>query len=380
MGDAGRFTWQGPEAVERRIERDQQRVKQAISGLVDPANLRTLVLAGGYGRGEGGFRWRGGVPAPFNDYDYFIVVGNLGRPAMRRLRRSLQALGHRLSSELGLEVDFAALEERRLHRLPVCTMYSELKWAHRALLGDPRCLQAIPGPDPSELPLAEATRTLLNRGALLLMNEIDLRRDAPAGTERFERYLCKAILASGEALLAKDGRYHPLLAVRQARLAERDTSLPPGFLSLHQGAMDYKFGSRDTAVALDTPLARQRAAVAAWSGALAALESRRLGTRVGDWTSHALASVPKGQGKAGVAGMLRHIALHVASPRRRRWLREPLRCVHHPRERLIAALPLLLETQSDAAPVPAARALGVADYAGWNAVAEAFLEAWPRYC
>jgi len=380
MREPGCFTWQGPAAVERRIGRDQQVVAQAVSGLVDPAALRTLVLAGGYGRGEGGFRWRDGVPVPFNDYDYFVVVSGIGHRAMRRLRRALQSLGHRLSAELGLEVDLAALDEHQLHRLPVCTMYSELKWGHRALLGDPGCLQAIPGPDPSQLPLSEAARTLLNRGALLLMNEIDLRRGEMKDGERFERYLCKAILASGEALLAKDGRYHPLAAVRQERLANAAGSLPAGFIALHQNAMAYKFGARDTAVALSMPGKRQRAAVAAWSSAFAALESRRLGIEVDDWMAQAAAGVPKGQGRDGWIGVLWHVALHAAYPRRRRWLRDIARCTRHPRERLIAALPLLLETHDDVLPVVAARALGVADDSSWRGAADAFLAAWPRYC
>ena len=380
MREAGCFTWQGPAAVELRIERDQRTVAQAVSGLVEPAALRALVLAGGYGRGEGGFRWHDGVPLPFNDYDYFLIVSGIGPRAMRRLRQGLRSLGHRLSAELGLEVDFAALEERRLHRLPVCMMYSELKWGHRALLGDSSCLQAIPGPAPSELPLSEAARTLLNRGALLLMNEIDLRGGTIPDAERFERYLCKAILAGGEALLAKDGLYHPLLSVRQARLADTTGSLPAGFLELHRGAMDYKFGARDTAVALATPRERQQVAVAAWSSAFAALESRRLGRTFSDWTAQAPASVPKGQGRAGWTGVLRHLALHAAFPHRSRWLRDMTRCAYHPRERLIAALPLLLEERGEAAPVAAARALGVADDAAWCVAAGAFLEAWPRYC
>lgn len=380
MREPGRFTWQGPAAVELRIGRDQQAVAQAVSDLVEPAALRTLVLAGGYGRGEGGFRWRDGVPVPFNDYDYFVVVGGLGRRAMRRLRHALHSLGHCLSAELGLEVDLAALDERRLHRLPACTMYSELKWGHRALLGDPGCLKAIPGPEPSQLPLSEAARTLLNRGALLLMNEIDLRGGVMKDEERFERYLCKAILASGEALLAKDGRYHPLAAVRQERLAETVASLPPGFLELHQDAMAYKFGARDTALARPTPHERQEAAVAAWSSAFAALESRRLGVTVGDWKAQAAAGVPKGQGRDGWTGVLWHVALHAAYPQRHRWLRDIGRCTRHPRERLIAALPLLLEAQGDAVPVDATRALGVADDGSWRAAADAFLAAWPRYC
>ena len=382
MHEPARYTWLGPVEVEDRIDLDQQRVRSAVQGAVDPDMLRALILAGGYGRGEGGYRWLDGQPLPFNDYDYFLVVSGVGRRALRRLRDRLAALGHQLSAELGLEVDFAVLAEERLPDLPPCMMYSELKWRHRTLAGDSSCLQAIRSPAPDKLPLAESTRTMLNRGALLLMNERSLRSKQPltaSGEEQFERYLAKAILASGEALLASQGSYHPVLQVRQERLAAQLAGTTPGFLDLHGQAAEFKYGARSTVGGGPDRAARQEEAVAAWRHALRILESRRLSAQLGDWPGYAAADVSKGQSLRGRSAPLKHILLHAIDGRRMAWLRDPARLTRHPRERLIAALPLLLQAANDEVPAPAKAALGLTASADWMQTAATFLRAWCRY-
>jgi hypothetical protein len=383
MRESQRYTWLGPAEVEHRIDRDQLRVRSAVEGLVEPPMLRALILAGGYGRGEGGYRWADGQPLPFNDYDYFIVVSRVGRRALRRLRERLAVLGHQLSAELGLEVDFAVLAEERLPHLPHCLMYSELKWRHRTLVGDSSCLQAIRSPAPDKLPLAESTRTMLNRGALLLMNEYSLRNKeslTASGEEQFERYLAKAILASGEALLASKGNYHPALQIRQLRLSTQLGESGRGFLDLHGQAVEFKYGARSTVGGGPDRKARQREAVAAWRHGLSVLESSRLSARLGDWPDYAAAGIDKGQSLRGRAAPLKHILLHAVDGRRMAWLRDPSRLTRHPRERLIAALPLLLQTPGCEVPAKVKAALGVAVSADWVQTTETFLRAWRRYC
>lgn len=383
MHEPQRYTWLGPLEVERRIDRDQRRVRSAVEALVEPPMLRALILAGGYGRGEGGYRWADGQPLPFNDYDYFVVVSRVGRRALRRLRERLAMLGHQLSAEFGLEVDFAVLAEERLPHLPPCLMYSELKWRHRTLAGDSSCLQAIRSPAPGKLPLAESTRTMLNRGTLLLMNECSLRNSEPltaSGEEQFERYLAKAILASGEALLASRGDYHPALQIRQLRLATLLRGSGGRFLDLHGQAVEFKYGARSTVGDGPDREARQHEAVAAWRHGLRVLESSRLSATLGDWPDYAAASIDKGQSLRGRAASLKHILLHAIDGRRMAWLRDPARLSRHPRERLIASLPLLLQAAGDRVPARARAALGLPASAGWAQAVEVFLGAWRRYC
>lgn len=383
MREEDGYTWGGPAAVERRIARDQERVASAVLLHVEPRHLAALVLAGGYGRGEGGWRWERGDPVPFNDYDYFVVVRGMGLRRRRDLAHRLDALGHELSQELGLEVDFAVLSEDKLARLPCGLMYAELKWRNRCLVGDAACLRHIRSPAPEDLPLGEFTRMMLNRGALLLMNELALA-DGPVGAiedpERFDRYVSKAVIAAGEARLAAAGRYRSSIRSRQLSLAAVCASRDDGFLDLHRWAVHLKYGRRSAPETSEGRHAHQSRGVSAWLGALRELEGRRLGTAIGDWHDYARAEVDKGQSDEGLSSVVKHLALHMRDSRRARWAAQPSRLVRHPRERLLAALPLLLSCDRGTGCQAAASALGEPLHAEWRDLAQAFLASWRRYC
>jgi hypothetical protein len=124
--DQDRYTLAGPDELEQRIARDQQRVCDEVALLLPAARISALVLAGGYGRGEGGYRRDGFSTVPYNDYDYFLVVNGMAAAARKDLNVALHCVAERLGREFGLEVDFAVLESERLARLPACLMFSEL--------------------------------------------------------------------------------------------------------------------------------------------------------------------------------------------------------------------------------------------------------------
>jgi hypothetical protein len=372
-----RYTLAGPDEVERRIAADQQRVTDEVADLLGPPRLVALVLAGGYGRGEGGYRWAGGVAVPYNDYDYFVVVRDCGVRRLRRLRRDLHALGERLGREFGLEVDFAVLAAERL---------AELKWRHRVLTGDARALEPIASPPVSELPLAEFSRMMLNRGALLLLNARELATGAAVrarGCERFLRYLSKGLLAAGDARLAASGRYHPSVDERARRLRE----LPwtgdgrERFLELYELALRIKLGGEPGRVLqAGEPRRLQRLAVHEWLEAYRVLEAERLGRVPESWQTYAAAEVAKGQGGGRWWSPLQHLAHALVAAVSRARLPDPGRVLRHPRERLMAALPLLLEPGVAGQCRLAAEALGAPPDAAWPQLAEVFLADWRSYC
>jgi hypothetical protein len=379
-----RFTVDGPDEVEARIGVDQQRVASAVRAIVPQGALVALVLAGGYGRGEGGYRRSGEHAVPYNDYDYFLVVDGLGRSALALLRRRLHELGEALGPEFGLEVDFAVFESRRLRRLPACLMYSELKWRQRTLLGDPDALSALRSPPVLDLPLAEFSRMMLNRGALLLMNSEALASGAVTAAdarERFLRYISKGVLAAGDARLAAERSYHPSTYERARRVRDwcaQDRSRD-GFAELYAVAVRIKQGGAVDLPADPTTLANlQQRAVDAWLDAFRALESARLGHDVADWGAYSAAAVPKGQGGTGLRRAW-HVLLALRGGTGRAVRAGLSRLLRHPRERIIAALPLLLAT--DPRPgLRAARPLGLPSGTGRHALIEAFFADWRRYC
>ena len=63
-----RYTLSGPPQAEQRIHDDQSRITRAVVEAIPRSKFGALILAGGYGRGEGGYRCRKGRFAPYDDY------------------------------------------------------------------------------------------------------------------------------------------------------------------------------------------------------------------------------------------------------------------------------------------------------------------------
>ena len=152
-----RYTPDGDAAVESRINRDQQLIARAVTELVPSENFRALVLIGGYARGEGGYRHVNGKPEPYNDYDYFVVVGGISQRGLKALKPLLVHLGHSLTATVGVEVDLEILKEELLPKAEYSLMHAEMLWGHRVVAGNQDILSSIPGMPFARLALADLT-------------------------------------------------------------------------------------------------------------------------------------------------------------------------------------------------------------------------------
>lgn len=373
-----RYTLDGDATVEARIARDQSLIADAVQSLVAPPTFVALVLMGGYGRGEGGYCLRHGQPEPYNDYDYFVAVRQTGRSQRRTLQQALAQRAKTLEHEVGVEVDFALLRQERLPKAEYSLMNAEMLWGHRVVAGNPHVLDAMPSMPFARLPRGELTRLLLNRGALLLMNRQRLADGSVLGPERqevFFKYLFKAVLACGDARLAGTGAYHPSYAQKLERLQRMDWSGKASFMELYTQAWEQKFHPDYGRYAAEDAARWQERVVRLWLETLAWFEQQRLGRAFGDWDAYALPSVPKGQGQSrwrNAAIAVRDFGL-AELPRRPRW------CLRYPRERLIAALPLLLSRPDRPASPILADALALPEGASWTQATESFLRLWRRF-
>jgi len=380
-----RYTSDGDAAVEARVARDQALIAAAVTRVLPPPRFRALVLMGGYGRAEGGFVMHEGQPAPFNDYDYFIVVRGMGRAERAALEQTLARVSQELKGKVGVDVDFALLRDESLAKADYSLINAEMLWGHRVVAGDPRVLAAMPAMPFAGLPQAELTRLMLNRGSLLLMNQRRLEAGEALTGQRLEiffKFLFKAVRACGDARLAGNRRYHPAYLTKAERLAGADVAWPgqAEFLGLYDQAMEAKFHPRLARYEAEgaDPRAWQGRMVKLWLDTLAWFEGVRLGRPIPDWEDYASPTLGKGQGRDTLAlpgnlarnlktfgplGLLRHA----------RW------ALRHPRDRLISALPVLLANPGAAASPAVADALGIAAGSPWMAATERFLDLWRRY-
>lgn len=217
-----------------------------------------LILAGGYGRGEGACVITDGKESPYNDFDLFLVVKDpyvLGEKVLE-VTRSYEHM-------LKIEVDIGRpLTLTSIRNLPHQLMWQDLLQSHTVLRGPLDILTShAPSYLSENLPRVEALRLLLNRGSGLVQaiaHRYDMLSD-PSYTlpdeDFIRRNLHKCTLALGDGLLITHGLYAPPLDLRLERLTEAIGSFgidsPELILSLYRQAAAFK--TRPDSIATEQP-------------------------------------------------------------------------------------------------------------------------------
>jgi hypothetical protein len=182
-------------------------------------NLVALILAGGYGRGEGGIVIKNDIEMPYNDLDLILIVKNTGFDFAGLLLPISQEFAQRLE----IHVDFSRpLTVANLKTLPHKLMWQDLLNGHIVLYGPADILSAnMPEYMCSPLPMIEATHLLLNRGAGLIWSFRILHGLTENSEEDFiRRNYFKAALAIGDAILIASGNHQTAYRGRDSRLQE----------------------------------------------------------------------------------------------------------------------------------------------------------------
>ncbi|MEM8998004.1 MAG: hypothetical protein AAGF23_24700 [Acidobacteriota bacterium] len=215
-----RFSALGSVSFERRFSRQLGEMARDLAAAFG-SELEALVLAGGYGGGEGGVEHLGGDERPYNDLDLLPILAS----RRRHVPRKVDVCRREWQRHLGVHVDFSRpLTEAQVARWPHQLLWHDVVSGHRVLWGDgdvvhraaPRHLFDAP-------PAVEATRLLLNRGAGLLeatrRHLLELPRD-PDDRDFVRRNAYKADLAMMDAVLLVHRVYRPRVLERPDRLRE----------------------------------------------------------------------------------------------------------------------------------------------------------------
>lgn len=185
-----RYTVNDSPAVVARIDNDLCKILDAVQR-ADP-HLRSLVLTGGFARGEGATL--AGIPQ--NDYD-LVAIRSIGRP-----HRPYPEIRRELERSIGLHIDLAPVASWRLPWVSRSIFWYETALRGRVLNG-PNLLSKIPIRDPTKIDPKEALRLLVNRSAGLLLSS--------ETTDPYQRKLqaAKALLAALDVRLLATGQFLP---------------------------------------------------------------------------------------------------------------------------------------------------------------------------
>lgn len=257
------------------------RMLDALAGDIETGcsgRFRALILAGGYGRGEGACVIREEKESLYNDLDLFIV---LSTPSA--LPKAVIKTAEKYEHVLGVEVDIGKpLTIESIRCLPHEMMWQDLITGHMVISGDPEILTgSAPAYLFDPLPAVEALRLMLNRGSGLLQAVLAASGVSGDGDQDFiRRNLQKCYLAFGDSLLITHGSYQSAVQRRPALLEKviADRPIPKGnqILKLYEKAVEFKLNP-DSLPSVQPDLQQLISVASLWNELLVYQESVRTG-------------------------------------------------------------------------------------------------------
>ena len=223
----------------------EREVHIVTDGLVEyfKGYAKSVLITGGFGRGEGGIIYENGCYRPVNDYDMVVVVASKKR-LPSELMRGLPAFTLELEKKVSVkQVDVLVLDTFNL-LLPIPTIARyEIKHGNKAMYGKKPSIGSIPL---RFIPLSEGTRYYHSRcGGMLLARLLLDGHGTFSDRERIEYAaieINKACLALGDCYLILHRMYDISYAKRK-ELAEKNKNkinIPAEVLNLYRLAIEDK--------------------------------------------------------------------------------------------------------------------------------------------
>lgn len=235
----------------RWVEKEvQKKVDILIKHVLnDIPETESIILAGGYGRGEGGVKITGKNVELINDFDvYTITEEKISDERLNKAaNKATQEYGYkkvdfkrfvRKNFSNMFYVDLKCIPIKKLEKLPPMIRYYDIKNNSRIIYGkDYRKL--IPDYKPSDIPFGEKLRMLLNRATHLLQYfSIDFfEKISESEKEWLEVFFSKAIMDSAKVIEMVRGEDSPNSMERKNKFKARLAKDPllkdiPNFISL----------------------------------------------------------------------------------------------------------------------------------------------------
>jgi len=339
---SARFTIDGSDSLEQHLAATCKHVRAGVERIIPAGKLKGLVLAGGYGRGEGGVLRENGRDLPYNDMEFFVFVRGSTLINDRLYKAALHKLGESLSHVVGLDVEFKILSTSRLRRSPVSMFYYDLVMGHRWIIGGDELFAGCEHHrDATRIPLHEATRLLFNRCSGLLFANERLAQDnfTAADADFVGRNLAKAQLALGDVVLTMAGRYHWSCLERHRRLQEL-AGADPSLLYHHAAGVAFKLHPQRSTKTREE-LGKEHSALSQLAqNILLQLESRRLEIK---WSTPVEYTTSK-TNKCPEVPLWKNVFIHL----RTRGI--PTGITRYPREHLLHVLVTMLWTERTTKP------------------------------
>jgi hypothetical protein len=218
-----RYTVDGSSELESSIDEVNRRVVEDLHKFISPDQIDALVLAGGYGRGEGGAYIVDGEQRLYNDLDYYLFLKGNKRANEKTFGPRIKAIEAARTPEAQCDVEFKIDSLSQLEKSSVSMFSYDLVARSIIVTGTEDVFQSCSRHlDANAIPHSEATRLLFNRCSGLLFARQRLNKELVSqdDLEFIQRNLAKIELAMGDAILTIQGLYHWSCQERNRRLQD----------------------------------------------------------------------------------------------------------------------------------------------------------------
>lgn len=312
-----KYTVNGDPRIDAKVENDLQRIKTGIKMLMGNA-AEVILVAGGFGRGEGSVVATTQRIRIINDYDIIILLRARGPLSFwcqfRRWNEPLEKLAECLAKDMDMKQIDLAMRSRSYfskRTAPTIEKY-EIRNGHSLLAGRFDPCNLMPNWKGDQIPLFEGTWLFRNRGLGLLIAGcyIDrLGRIDATYRENFAIECNKALLAIGDSVLLLESKYHWSYANRLKIIeGDRFPNVPCGedIVKLYAEALREKLKPEFNRYHLRNPLECWLEITTMFIEFFLWFEGRRLGSRFNDWIAYD--RIPKAEDRIDIRTCIGGIA------------------------------------------------------------------------
>jgi len=237
--------------VYKKIWTDVEYISSKVRNLLGK-HIHSILLCGGFGRGEGSVVVQNGIIHVVNDYDFVIALKGKNRLHYTKLYKKFHAPLEQLAAELADEleikqVDLALKPLSYFSKARILRIENfEVKKGHVLVFGNEDPTARMPDWRAKNIPLFEGTWLLRNRGTGMLIAALYALCKGGVPEKKKENFVIectKAQLAMGDSILLLRGMYHHLYNERLKRITNLDFSdIPAGqeILMKYREALEHK--------------------------------------------------------------------------------------------------------------------------------------------
>ncbi|MGV8151630.1 MAG: hypothetical protein ACP5OG_00980 [Candidatus Nanoarchaeia archaeon] len=214
----GKYTVYGKDA-DKKIQAQLDTICKVI---VEKLNPISIILIGGFGRGEGSIIHKKNKFIPINDYDIYAITSRTYPTSIieETSRLATEAIGKKCINFFNFKEDLAYSIENtfyadirvmtleQLKKIPPFLKYFDMKYGSKVIYGED-VLKQMPDITLNDIPSPEGFRFLLNRISLMVMHFSPEFISSPSDSdkERIINFNMKAALSCAEALLFYSKKY-----------------------------------------------------------------------------------------------------------------------------------------------------------------------------